>query len=175
MNRILGLALATAVGLAGAACDGAEMDETDTGTEQPSLAPAPGDTAGGTMAGGAVIGVDSLQGAGAYLTDGEGRALYLLEGEPTDSSTCYDACAQEWPPFTAQAGTPQAEGQQVQANLIGTMERRDGSRQVTYAGHALYYYHDDQGPGETSGQDLTDQWGEWYLVTPQGEHLEGGG
>ena len=60
----------------------------------------------------------------------------------------------------------------MREDLIGTIERRDGQRQVTYDGHALYYYSQDQQPGRTSGQDLTDRWGEWYLVTPEGQHLE---
>ena len=176
MSRIARFAAVAAFGLAAMACgDAGDTPGNEAGVDtagQPRLRAAPGaDTA---MQGAARIGVDSMD-AGAYLTDGEGRALYLLEGEPTDSSTCYDACATEWPPFVAAGGTATADAPEVQGNLIGSITRRDGQRQVTYAGHALYYYHDDEGPGQATGHDVTDQWGEWYLVTPAGEHLEEGG
>lgn len=119
------------------------------------------------------LAVDTLADAGPYLTDGDGRALYLLEGEPANASTCADACAEEWPPYvmTGTLSETPATGP-LDAALVGTIERADGRTQVTYAGHALYYYHGDTGPGETTGQDVTDAWGEWYLVTPEGEPLE---
>jgi hypothetical protein len=44
--------------------------------------------------------------------------------------------------------------------------------QVTYNGHPLYYYVRDLGPGRTTGQHVSDAWGEWYLVTPQGAPLD---
>ena len=121
--------------------------------------------------GAATLAVDTLEGSGPYLTDGSGRALYLIEGAPQDSATCYDACAEEWPPFLAPQGQPTAAAPPLDSTLIDTIQRRDGRTQVTYAGHALYYYHDDQGPGQTTGQDVTDQWGEWYLVRPDGQPL----
>ena len=175
MSRITAISLALAFGLAGAACDvETETADTETVAERPGIEPA---TEAEPVTGGAAasLGVDSLADAGAYITDGEGRALYMLEGEPSDSATCYDACAEEWPPFMAPDAAPRATGQGLRADLVGTIERRDGSRQVTYGGHPLYYYHEDVEPGQTTGQDLTDDWGEWYLVKPDGEHLEGEG
>lgn len=44
--------------------------------------------------------------------------------------------------------------------------------QITYNGHPLYYYVRNLGPGQTTGQDVTDAWSEWYLVTPGGKPLE---
>lgn len=125
-----------------------------------------------TPAAATALAVESLADGGAYLTDGSGRALYLLEGEPERESSCYDECAEEWPPFLASEGTATARGTALQNDLVGTIQRRDGSTQLTYNGHALYYYHDDRAPGQTTGHDVTDQWGEWYLVQPSGEPLE---
>lgn len=116
---------------------------------------------------------DTLEGAGAYLTDGQGRALYVLEGEE-DEITCIDACADAWPPLLAEEGQASAAAPGLDESLLGTIERPDGQRQVTYGGHPLYYYSQDSGPGTTMGQDVEDEWGEWYLVTPEGEHLEEG-
>lgn len=110
---------------------------------------------------------------GAYVADAEGRALYMFEadqqgeGEQQAVSNCYDACAEAWPPLTSQ-GEPQA-GEEIQADLMATTERRDGSMQVTYGGWPLYYYVQDQGPGQTTGHDVEGFGGEWYLVNPSGE------
>lgn len=116
---------------------------------------------------------ESLPGAGAYVTDGSGQALYILEGED-DPSACVDACEEEWPPFAVTSGEPTAQGEELQEDLIGTVERPDGTMQITYDGHPLYFYHDDQGPGDTRGQHVEDQWGEWYLLSPEGETVEEG-
>ena len=178
MKRTIAAGVAAFFILGAAACDtGGDAElETDGGAmQQDGMEQPVGGDAQGQQGQGTAIAVDSLPDGGAYLTDGSGMALYLLEGEPSDSSTCYDACAREWPPFMALQGSPSAQGQQIQQNLIGTIERRGGGQQVTYAGHPLYYYHDDTGEGQTQGQDVTDQWGEWYLVQPNGQPLEGQG
>ena len=64
----------------------------------------------------------------------------------------------------------------VRAQLLGTVERRDGAKQVTYNGWPLYYYARDQNPGDTNGQDVEGFGAEWYLVTPDGNPVrnEGG-
>lgn len=109
---------------------------------------------------------------GAYLTDADGRALYLFtadqqgKGDAKATSNCSDACATAWPPLLTD-GQPKA-GDKVQSDLLGTIERQDGSTQVTYNGWPLYYFARDQGPGETAGQDVHGFGGEWYLVTPEG-------
>ena len=169
--------IAAALGLAAGACDTADTEDgLDEGAALEQPADALGaEATGGVAEPGARLAVDTLDGVGPYLTDGTGRALYMIEGAPADSVTCYEDCATEWPPFLASAGAPRAAAPPVQAGLIGTIDRRDGQKQVTYAGHALYYYHEDTGPGMTTGQDVHDAWGEWYLVRPSGEHLEGGG
>ena len=113
---------------------------------------------------------------GPYLTDADGRALYLFtadrqgSGDKAAQSDCYDACAEAWPPLIT-GGEPQA-GEQADKSLIGTMERQNGDKQVTYGGWPLYYFVQDQGPGEAKGQDKHGFGGEWYLVTPAGEKVE---
>lgn len=168
MKRAAAIILAAALGGAAACGDTETEQELD---QEPAFERTDPVTEPATT-GRTALAVDSLGPGEVYLTDADGRALYLLEGEPADSSTCYDACAEEWPPFTADQGQPTADAEPAQQDLIGTIQRRDGRTQVTYDGTALYYYHDDTGPGQTAGQDLTDQWGEWYLVRPDGEHLE---
>lgn len=125
--------------------------------------------------GGVTLTVDSKGDLGPYLADEQGRALYLIEGAPANQSTCYGECAEVWPPVTVESADIEAGDPQVQEDLIGTIERSDGAKQLTYNGHALYYYVKDRGSKKATGQDYTDKWGEWYLVTPEGEHLESEG
>ena len=50
----------------------------------------------------------------------------------------------------------------------GQVERRDGSRQVTYAGHPLYFYaHED--PWQVLCHDFVEYGGTWFVVQPDGD------
>jgi predicted lipoprotein with Yx(FWY)xxD motif len=124
----------------------------------------------------AKVAVEESQQYGPYLTDADGRALYLFtadqqgSGDEAAQSNCYDACAEAWPPLVT-GGEPQA-GEQADKSLIGTIERQNGDMQVTYGGWPLYYFVQDQGAGEATGQDKHGFGGEWYLVTPAGEKVE---
>lgn len=115
--------------------------------------------------------LDTLTGEGPYLTDGHGRALYVREGGAGDMDSCDDACQQQWPAFTVSSGQPEPQGG-VQQGLISSLERPGEMIQITYADHPLYFYHDDDSPGDTKGQGVSDSWGHWYLITPEGEPLE---
>jgi predicted lipoprotein with Yx(FWY)xxD motif len=106
---------------------------------------------------------------GTYLVDGEGRALYLFKADGGTKSTCNGACAQAWPPVTT-TGAPKA-GTGTKSSLLGTTKRADGSTEVTYAGHPLYYYAGDSGPGETNGQGSNGFGAPWWVVTPSGQAL----
>lgn len=107
---------------------------------------------------------------GKFLTDAEGMSLYLFEADSENTSTCYDDCAAAWPPLLTE-GEPTAEGE-VDAAKLSTIERKDGSTQVTYGGWPLYYFVKDQAPGDIQGQDVEGFGAEWYLVAPDGEKFE---
>jgi predicted lipoprotein with Yx(FWY)xxD motif len=132
--------------------------------------------AAGQTAEAANVAVEESQQYGPYLTDADGRALYLFtadqqgSGDEAAQSNCYDACAEAWPPLVT-GGEPQA-GERADKSLIGTIERQNGDMQVTYGGWPLYYFVQDQGAGEATGQDKHGFGGEWYLVTPAGEKVE---
>lgn len=113
--------------------------------------------------------VMSVGGAGDYVADDSRRAVYMLEGD-TDGSKCIDDCLSQWAPLFPPTTEPTVSGDLAPA-LIGTIDRADGSSQITYNGHPLYHYVDDTRPGSTAGHEVDDQWGEWYLVTPQGNAL----
>lgn len=112
---------------------------------------------------------------GKYITDAEGMSLYMFEADSEQNSTCFDACAEAWPPLLTRSDPQAAEG--VDKALLGTIEREgtEEAMQVTYAGWPLYYFARDEAPGDTEGQDIEGFGAEWYLLTPEGEkvHAEG--
>jgi predicted lipoprotein with Yx(FWY)xxD motif len=107
---------------------------------------------------------------GTILTDGGGFTLYLFDKEEGERSECYGACAEAWPPFTTK-GDPVA-GEGVDSKLLGTTERDDGSAQVTYRGHPLYYYVDEDEPGEVLCQGVAEFGGLWLVVDPKGNAIQ---
>ncbi|HEU5016993.1 MAG TPA: hypothetical protein VFT69_03375 [Pseudolabrys sp.] len=106
---------------------------------------------------------------GSYLTNGRGRALYVFMADSKGESTCYDKCAQAWPPLLGNAKA----GKGVQASKLGTTKRKNGRTQVTYNGMPLYYFVKDKGARTTAGEDIKGFGAEWYLVSPQGSKVEG--
>ena len=108
--------------------------------------------------------------AGSILTDAHGRALYLFEADTGSISTCTGGCAKEWPPLTT-TGAPTV-GAGVNSALVATSRRPDGSMQVTYNGHPLYFYNDDDHPGMTKGQGENSFGAKWYLLTPGGLKID---
>jgi predicted lipoprotein with Yx(FWY)xxD motif len=104
---------------------------------------------------------------GQILVDGNGRTLYLFQKDQPDQSACVGGCAAAWPPDQS-SGTPKA-GSGVQASLLGTIKRSDGTTQVTYDHHPLYYYSGDSGAGQQNGQGLNAFGAKWFAVTPAGK------
>jgi predicted lipoprotein with Yx(FWY)xxD motif len=103
---------------------------------------------------------------GRIVTDGGGRTLYLFTRERTERSRCYGPCAKAWPPLIAHG--PLVAGRGTRRSLLGVTRRRDGSRQVTYRGHPLYYYVGDRRAGQILCQNVTEFGGTWLVVSPAG-------
>lgn len=118
-------------------------------------------------AGGAVIKVGHKEGLGSFLVDAQGRTLYLFLADTPTSSACSGGCAMNWPPLLT-TGAPQA-GEGVDASKLGILMRSDGTTQVTYNGHPLYYFAGDTQAGDTNGQGIG---GKWYVVSPAGEPIQ---
>jgi predicted lipoprotein with Yx(FWY)xxD motif len=107
---------------------------------------------------------------GAILTGATGRALYLFEKDTGGKPACYGTCAQGWPPLLT-TGTPMAAAG-ASTSLLGTVKRTDGTVQVTYAGHPLYYFVKDTKPGDISGEGLQAFGAGWDLISPAGKKIE---
>ena len=121
-----------------------------------------------TAAAGVAVSVGNSS-LGPLLVDANGRTLYLFEADTSGSSTCYSLCAQAWPPLLTH-GAPNA-GAGIAARELGTVRRTDGTTEVTYNGHPLYYYVGDAHPGDTTGQALNQFGAEWYAVGAGGSKI----
>ena len=135
-----------------------EPTGTTTDDPSPSTAPAPADP--GTR----IVGADSA--FGTILFDGTGQAIYLFDVETTSKPSCYGACAEAWPPVLTD-GEPVA-GLGVENSLLATTERTDGTIQVTYNDHPLYFYA-HEGKREVKCHDVFMNGGNWYVVQPDGD------
>ena len=121
----------------------------------------------------ATIGVEKNDSLGRILVDSQGRSVYLFKKDTGTKSTCFGACAVQWPPVRAN-GKPTV-GMGLTASKVGTTPRSDGKSQVTYNGHPLYRFVGDQAPGDTSGQGLTAFGASWFVVSPAGNQVSGQG
>jgi predicted lipoprotein with Yx(FWY)xxD motif len=161
----IGLPLAAAAVLAAACSSG-----TQSSASSPASTPAsPGSAAAAGGSSAATVAVHTGNGT-SFLTDGSGRALYLWTPDTKTASMCSGACATAWPPLTAM-GAPTA-GSGATASDLGTISRSDGTKQVTYDGHPLYYFAGDKAAGQTSGEGSNGFGAPWYLVAPSGQQIK---
>jgi len=96
---------------------------------------------------------------GVILTDAAGMTLYQFTNDEDGESTCYDDCADAWPPLTVEESPSIPDGLPGE---FSTTARDDGSTQVTYNGMPLYYFAKDEEPGDTMGQGVD----AWFIVNP---------
>jgi predicted lipoprotein with Yx(FWY)xxD motif len=147
-----------------------------------TVAPATPPPATAAATAGATEGAEASEGAEAYevelgdsdklgkfLTGEDGKTLYMFTPDTTTASNCNGDCAANWPPFTLEDGETVKGGDGV-TGTFGTITRQDGSMQVTYAGHPLYYFGGDQAAGDTNGQGLNSK---WYVVGADGNEIMG--
>jgi predicted lipoprotein with Yx(FWY)xxD motif len=120
--------------------------------------------------GAAVVSVASVPKLGRVIVDASGHTLYDFHKDKGTTSACYGACEKGWPPLTTES-TPQA-GEGAMSSKLGTTERKDGTMQVTYAGHPVYTFVEDKKPGEANGNDVSAFGGEWYALEASGEEPE---
>ncbi len=160
-----------AIALAGCGSSSSSTSSTTASTTTPSSttssSPAP---AGGAAAVGTADNSDLGQ---TILVGANGMTLYNFEKDESDESYCNGECAKAWPPLTTN-GAPKSSGDASQSQL-GTIKRDDGSMQVTYDGHPLYYFEGDKKPGEATGNGSEAFGAEWYALQPSGENAEGKG
>lgn len=164
--RVRLVTLLAVVALAAGACAGDDSDTAGepTETETPTATEVPEGTDGAM--GRALVAVDSSD-LGEIVVDGEGMTLYAFLPDDGGEPTCTGGCAETWPPFEG----PAEAGEGADGTLLDTAEHPSGVTQVTYNDWPLYFFANDEGPGDTSGQGVADN---WYVVSPTGEPVMNG-
>lgn len=174
MTRTRAVAVGAAA-LLGIVLLGACGEVTRSGTALPADGPqAAGPLAEeGKKAGGAILpqGAPELatavvSGLGTVLTDGEGLTLYRFDKDTANPSrsTCDGGCARQWPPVVGTAGEVRVRG--VDQALVASVERDDGSRQLTVGGWPVYRFAEDAAPGQAGGQGVG---GTWFAAAADGK------
>lgn len=174
-NLIASAAGAAAIGLLAAACSSSSSSPASSATSSPASSPgtayASSPASAGPASTTAAISLHAISGIpGQALVGSSGRAIYLFEADKNGTSACTGACAAAWPPVTV-TGTPKA-GSGVNQALLGTIKRPDGTTQVTYNGHPLYYFAGDAGAGVAKGQGSKAFGAGWYVVNASGSKID---
>lgn len=149
--------------------DPTEASTSPTASSAPaSVLPEPAEA--GTEAGTGTKIITAESEFGTMLYDATGQPIYLFTAESGDRPACYDDCAADWPPVLTT--DPPRGVADVRLELLGSTRRSDGSTQVTYAGHPLYYYaHEDK--YQVLCHDVEEYGGTWLVVRPDGTPAPG--
>lgn len=98
---------------------------------------------------------------GDILVNAEGRTLYFFSNDASGQvSNCNGDCANAWPAFSVDElvvgdGLPEAG--------FGSVERNDGTTQITYKGYPLYTHVNDTNEGDINGDGVG---GVWFVAKP---------
>ncbi len=127
--------------------------------------PAPGPGSSPDEQSGPSISVASTD-FGDALVEEDGRTLYMFvpDQQANGTPTCYDDCAEAWPALEGEANA----GDGIDESLLKTVERKDGTQQVTYKNLPLYHFSGDESAGDINGQGLSDV---WWVVDAAGEPI----
>jgi predicted lipoprotein with Yx(FWY)xxD motif len=119
---------------------------------------------------GTVIAVKHASKLGVILAAGPKKlTVYMFEGDKGSASNCSGACASVWPPVTT-AGAPAVSG--ATSADLGTTTRADGTKQITYKGHPLYFFAKDKDAGDAYGQGVHGFGSDWYVMKPSGSKVD---
>jgi len=174
---IVGCALAAAALAAGCGSSSTTTSTTtaasapaNAATQAGGAATGPSGTPDASSASGVTVGAAHSK-LGTILVAGpKNMTVYLFEADKGGQSACSGACAAAWPPVNT-GGRPQTSGS-ASASQLGTTTRSDGTKQVTYNGHPLYFYAGDTSAGDINGQGSKQFGAGWYVMTPSGNKID---
>lgn len=109
-------------------------------------------------------------GVGTILVNGRGFTVYVFTKDSTNHDVCVQirGCARVWPPLTSAAKAVAGSG--LKSSLVGSISI-PGAKQVTYAGHPLYRYSGDTGPGQTGYVNFSAFGGHWPALNAAGQEV----
>jgi predicted lipoprotein with Yx(FWY)xxD motif len=174
-------AFSAAVALAALAGCGSSSDSSTTATTKASAStatqaaattPSATSAAASTGATGSAVVISVKHGKpGTILAAGPHHlTVYMFEGDKGTASSCTGACASAWPPVTTSATATGSGG--ASAAMISTVTRADGTKQVTYNGHPLYFFTQDKDAGDAYGQGVKAFGADWYVMAPSGQKVD---
>jgi predicted lipoprotein with Yx(FWY)xxD motif len=108
---------------------------------------------------------------GTIIVTSRGYTVYAFtkDGRNKDACAKIFACLSAWPPVK---GGGLIAGHGIKASLLGTIKLKGDGTQLTYAGHALYTYTADSGPGDISNVNLLQFGGRWPAVNAAGQDVK---
>jgi predicted lipoprotein with Yx(FWY)xxD motif len=107
---------------------------------------------------------------GKIVVNGGGFTLYMFTRDRPGKDNCSASCRSVWPPLTTSGKAVAGPG--IKRGLIGSIPVGHGARQVTYAGHPLYTYIGDGGPGDTSYVGFDQFGGRWFALNAGGHAVK---
>jgi predicted lipoprotein with Yx(FWY)xxD motif len=109
---------------------------------------------------------------GKILVNRQGFTLYMFTADSRGHDKCMSVsgCPRVWPALTTKAKPLAGAG--VKSSLLGTITVAGGAKQVTYAGHPLYTYVGDSGPGQTDYVGAKQFGGSWFALTAAGKTVK---
>jgi predicted lipoprotein with Yx(FWY)xxD motif len=155
-----------------AGCGSSSSSTTSSAASTPASTPTQSTATSTTAAAGSGVVLQTKHGKlGTILAAGPKHlTVYMFEADKGSTSSCNGECAKAWPPVTT-AGKPAASGGAVAADL-GTTMRSDGTEQVTYKGHPLYFFVKDEDSGDSYGQGANAFGADWYVLKPNGSKVD---
>ncbi|MDR3034463.1 MAG: hypothetical protein LBV78_15340, partial [Kitasatospora sp.] len=125
-----------------------------------------------------MVSVRKLPGVGSVLVNRAGVTVYSPQQEANGKIECTGGCLSFWIPVKASGAA--LHGSSGVTGTLGTIHRPDdGVTQLTVDGRPLYTFRLDHGPGQTHGNNFTDNFGgtsfTWHAITASGAMVQPGG
>jgi predicted lipoprotein with Yx(FWY)xxD motif len=131
---------------------------------------------------------------GKIFTDSNGNVLYFFATDVNGNNNCTGGYANNWPIFFAERESISIDDPDFDAELLGEIQTPNGM-QTTYNGWPLYYFVNDNAPGDTNGDGVANVWyvakpdydlmvangqlvgndGNNYIINDEGAYVEGTG
>lgn len=166
--RALVIATVAVLAVALGACGDDDSDDTADVPGAPTTTAGPEPTEAPTAPpDGAVTVATATTDLGTVLVDGEGFTLYIFTQDGPNESTCGPGCIELWPAAAVDGDISVGDG--LDAGQFGSIERDDGTTQLTVGEQPLYRYTPDGAPGDTTGHGVG---GVWFAVDATGEPLD---
>ncbi|WP_410793772.1 hypothetical protein [Kribbella sp. C-35] len=134
--------------------------------DSPAASPPSSSSSTSASAASAKLATATVGDYGKIIVDGNGRTVYVFDKDTSGTSNCSGDCLAKWPVVPAGDGTPQLDG--IDASLVSTVTRSDGTKQLAIKGLPLYLFASDSAAGEAKGQAVGDV---WWVVGADGQKI----